>query len=109
MRSENVPWRVISPLQRLRPHCYTRAVTQRLAPAVRTQRQDDGGLLPGQASTHEHQPDFVLSAGGYSLVELAGVVVGTLQAGRRTIWSELGKVVGGSDRAGKVAPVVFQI
>ena len=109
MRSENVPWRVISPLQRLRPHYYTRAVTQRLAPAVRTQRQDDGGLLPGQASTHEHQPDFVLSAGGYSLVELAGVVVGTLQAGRRTIWSELGKVVGGSDRAGKVAPVVFQI
>jgi len=44
--------------------------------------QDDGGLLPGQASTHEHRPDFVLSAAGYSLVELAGAIVGTLQAGR---------------------------
>jgi len=70
--------------------------------------QDDGSLL-SSAIIREHLPEVMLSAAGYSLVELAGVVVGTLQAGRRTIWSELGKVVGGSDRAGKVAPVVFQI
>lgn len=70
--------------------------------------QDDGSLL-SSAIIREHLPEVMLSAGGYSLVVLAGVVVGTLQAGRRTIWSELGKVVGGSDRAGKVAPVVFQI